>query len=560
MPKDPGATLRDALKIAVSNSPRRFNQTIGGDDRLDMLRLKLPQRSSLNLALTKLKADADVAVLNSLGRVVAQSRLKGKQSETIQVPLDAGIYYIRVSPKSRRDRTRYRLTLSAGNSAPVLTKFSLTASSESIAVFDRNTFATTDAEQTPAQLIYTLTSLPQNGQLRLNGVLLNTGGQFTQADIDGSRLSYTSVGKTTRLTDNKVVDAASGISGSNVVWSSVENRTTFKGFFYNGQTGKTTQIRVPGLSGLVTIGVSGTKATGFGIKGTTAEVFLFDGATGSAKFLTNHAGNKVNVIITGTAISGNNVVWNRQDGKAFFYNDQTGKTTEMTHPGFVAAVAQGISGSKVVWLGSNGQTIEVFLFDAATGKSTRLTNNTVNEIGAAISGNNIVWNSLTGQVSKAFFYNSSTKRLVELKAPGITSAAAAAIDGDNVAWTGFDGKDNEVFLYRDATRTSTRLTNNNTNDLANGISGLNVVWTGFEGSDSDIFFYNGTTRTTKLLTNNTTNDGPSLISGSNVVWTAADGTDTEVVLRRFAASDRFSFAVSDGSGATTNGTLNITIR
>lgn len=41
-----------------------------------------------------------------------------------------------------------------------------------------------------SEIIFTLVSLPQNGTLRLDGVVLNAGDQFTQADIDAGRLVY----------------------------------------------------------------------------------------------------------------------------------------------------------------------------------------------------------------------------------------------------------------------------------------------------------------------------------------------------------------------------------
>ena len=47
-----------------------------------------------------------------------------------------------------------------------------------------------DADNTPEQLVYTLTAAPTSGQLLLDGALLAAGGTFTQADVDGGKLTY----------------------------------------------------------------------------------------------------------------------------------------------------------------------------------------------------------------------------------------------------------------------------------------------------------------------------------------------------------------------------------
>ena len=47
-----------------------------------------------------------------------------------------------------------------------------------------------DANNTPAQLTFTLVTIPHNGLLQLNSSNLQVGGQFTQADIDNGALRY----------------------------------------------------------------------------------------------------------------------------------------------------------------------------------------------------------------------------------------------------------------------------------------------------------------------------------------------------------------------------------
>jgi hypothetical protein len=49
---------------------------------------------------------------------------------------------------------------------------------------------TTDIDDGPADLTYTLTDTPDSGQLRLNGAPIAVGGTFTQDDVNNGRLTY----------------------------------------------------------------------------------------------------------------------------------------------------------------------------------------------------------------------------------------------------------------------------------------------------------------------------------------------------------------------------------
>jgi VCBS repeat-containing protein len=52
------------------------------------------------------------------------------------------------------------------------------------------TLLTTDSDNSAAQLVYTLNTIPANGILRLNGVTLNVSDTFTQADVDAGLVTY----------------------------------------------------------------------------------------------------------------------------------------------------------------------------------------------------------------------------------------------------------------------------------------------------------------------------------------------------------------------------------
>jgi hypothetical protein len=72
--------------------------------------LTVKQRSRISASLKGLKADADLFLINSDKRTIAQSRKPGRKSELIQKTLDPGTYFVRVVRYS--GRTRYRLVVS----------------------------------------------------------------------------------------------------------------------------------------------------------------------------------------------------------------------------------------------------------------------------------------------------------------------------------------------------------------------------------------------------------------------------------------------------------------
>ncbi len=47
-----------------------------------------------------------------------------------------------------------------------------------------------DLDNLSSQLVYTVTNSTSYGTLRLNGVAINNGGTFTQADLDANRVTY----------------------------------------------------------------------------------------------------------------------------------------------------------------------------------------------------------------------------------------------------------------------------------------------------------------------------------------------------------------------------------
>jgi hypothetical protein len=82
----------------------------------------------------------------------------------------------------------FNITVTAVNQEEVLaTNTPLTVAEGATGTISSARLRTTDADNTPAQLIYTITSGPTNGTVRLSGAATTT---FTQADIDAGRVTF----------------------------------------------------------------------------------------------------------------------------------------------------------------------------------------------------------------------------------------------------------------------------------------------------------------------------------------------------------------------------------
>jgi hypothetical protein len=105
-------TLQGARNLQVIDGSRTVRGFVGKADRRDFYKFSLQRSSHLDVSLDRLQADANLALLNGSGKILATSTRKGRAPEVISAAdLDAGIYYVRVN--QRKGDTRYRLRLTA---------------------------------------------------------------------------------------------------------------------------------------------------------------------------------------------------------------------------------------------------------------------------------------------------------------------------------------------------------------------------------------------------------------------------------------------------------------
>ncbi|PSB23629.1 Ig-like domain-containing protein [Stenomitos frigidus] len=118
MPDIAGNSLGAATALNLTSNVQTFPDIVTPTGN-DYYRFTLSHRSSFNLSLTGLSADANVALLNSTGNVLSvngvlqSSTNTGTLAESINATLDVGTYYIRVGTGASAASANYSLNVSA---------------------------------------------------------------------------------------------------------------------------------------------------------------------------------------------------------------------------------------------------------------------------------------------------------------------------------------------------------------------------------------------------------------------------------------------------------------
>ncbi|WP_421658339.1 Ig-like domain-containing protein [Leptothermofonsia sp. ETS-13] len=208
-----GNSLPDAFDMGSNlTGNATYRDSVGSSDPSDYYRFNLSTGSNINLSLTGLNANLDLQLLDGNGTVLQSSTLGSATSESIISTLTAGTYYVRVYPANGAS-SNYSLNLSVNNLPVLVTNNPLVVIEGNAANLTGSILRVTDNDNSATQLTYTLGTLPGRGNLILNGVTLNSGATFTQADIDdGTRLSYQHDGSET-LTDSFTFTVSDGVGG-----------------------------------------------------------------------------------------------------------------------------------------------------------------------------------------------------------------------------------------------------------------------------------------------------------------------------------------------------------
>jgi Bacterial pre-peptidase C-terminal domain len=114
---DAGDDSGNALDAGMLSGVKRiFRQRVGGrSDRQDFYQIDLETNGQIDLSLRGLRQDADMMLLDAAGNEIARSATNGRSDEGIRQNLNAGTYFVQVSPFD--SRVKYMLSMSADGSA-----------------------------------------------------------------------------------------------------------------------------------------------------------------------------------------------------------------------------------------------------------------------------------------------------------------------------------------------------------------------------------------------------------------------------------------------------------
>ncbi|MEL6221836.1 MAG: CAP domain-containing protein, partial [Cyanobacteria bacterium J06627_8] len=177
LPDNADNTLKNAQKIVLRPKKSLIRNKVGGADPEDYFTFRLKKSSNIRLALTNLRADAGIELLDRKGKSVASSISRGNRKKTIKFnELEKGKYFIRVY--QMKGRTQYKLRFSG--------KPTSTPPKSTPHPFIRDVVALTNAERAKAGL----TPLKLNEKLNKASYEhsrdMATGDFFEHTGADGS--------------------------------------------------------------------------------------------------------------------------------------------------------------------------------------------------------------------------------------------------------------------------------------------------------------------------------------------------------------------------------------
>ncbi len=115
-----GNTLQNARPVDLTGSADRFvlRDSIGGSDRLDFYRISLGSRAKVDLVLSGLKKNADLAIYTADGHLIGNSALPGKAIDAVSANLPAGTYYVSVAAGPKATKYALQFVTTALPNAP----------------------------------------------------------------------------------------------------------------------------------------------------------------------------------------------------------------------------------------------------------------------------------------------------------------------------------------------------------------------------------------------------------------------------------------------------------
>lgn len=108
--------LKSATPVSSKLEQGSYRGVVSNANPDHFYRIRLNQRSSLNLSLSGLAADAQLALINHNGKTLSRSTRQQKNNESIVQTVKPGTYYVQVY--RQQGKTQYELTIDRRSTAP----------------------------------------------------------------------------------------------------------------------------------------------------------------------------------------------------------------------------------------------------------------------------------------------------------------------------------------------------------------------------------------------------------------------------------------------------------
>ncbi|TWU58616.1 Thermophilic serine proteinase precursor [Rubripirellula tenax] len=118
---DAGSSRSTAADIGAIDGAVQLSGSLNWFDRVDTIGFTVQRDAQVHIELSNLNRDADIALTDAGGRLLAYSTRAGRGDEVISASLDSGDYFVVVVAQSYRS-TRYQLSIDAtlnANPAPI---------------------------------------------------------------------------------------------------------------------------------------------------------------------------------------------------------------------------------------------------------------------------------------------------------------------------------------------------------------------------------------------------------------------------------------------------------
>ncbi|KAF0163260.1 MAG: subtilisin [Rhodocyclaceae bacterium] len=191
-----GNTLALARNVGALSTTQTFSDFVGAADSNDYYRFTVAYRSVVNLNLTGMSADGNLALLSAAGGSIAASSNLSSASEAISRTVEAGTYYVRVLPSGTAN-TAYTLSLAASTAAPADLAGNTTVDARNIGALGtvRQTFTDYVGPEDSHDYYRFTTATNSNFGLTLSGLTADADVELIGSD-GSTVLAYSAAGGT----------------------------------------------------------------------------------------------------------------------------------------------------------------------------------------------------------------------------------------------------------------------------------------------------------------------------------------------------------------------------